>query len=226
MNKDEKKQTCIIIPFFNEEKTIGAVLSNLISNGYSVVTVNDGSFDNSKEIVSKFSVYSLEHSINLGQGAALQTGIEFARKNLQFNYFVTFDADGQHQVQDIDEIIKPLVKDESDFVFGSRFMNSFSNTPIIKKQILKFAIFLFNFSRNIKLSDTHNGFRAFNRKAAEIINLNFANMTHASEFIDIAINSGLRITEVPVSILYTDYSKKKGQSIWNSVNILVDLFLR
>jgi len=222
----ENKKTCVIVPFYNEEKSLTTVLQDLTKEDYSVVAIDDGSTDNSFEIASKFPITLLKHVTNFGQGAALQTGIAFSRLNPNFDYFVTFDSDGQHQVKEIKNVLKPLIDNTSDFVFGTRFQDKLSRLPIIKRIILKLAIYYTKASTGIELSDTHNGFRALNRSAIKEINLNFSNMTHASEFIEQAHKSNLRVKEIPVNILYTKYSKRKGQSIWNSINILVDLFLR
>jgi glycosyltransferase involved in cell wall biosynthesis len=168
----------------------------------------------------------LKHPSNFGQGAALQTGISFARLNHKIEYFVTFDSDGQHQVSNINYVLKPLVNGETDFVFGTRFQDDKTKFPFLKRIVLKAAIKYTQLSTGVAITDTHNGFRAFNKLAANKINLNFSGMTHASEFVEKAGQSGLRIKEVPVHILYTKYTKRKGQSLWNSINILTDLFLR
>jgi glycosyltransferase involved in cell wall biosynthesis len=168
----------------------------------------------------------LKHPSNFGQGAALQTGISFARLNPKIEYFVTFDSDGQHQVSNINYVLKPLVDDDTDFVFGTRFQDDKTKFPFLKRIVLKTAIKYTQLSTGVAITDTHNGFRAFNKLAANSINLNFSGMTHASEFVEKAGKSGLRIKEVPVHILYTKYTKRKGQSLWNSINILTDLFLR
>ena len=222
----DNKKVCVIVPFYNEENSLPQVLQDLTKENYSVVAIDDGSTDNSFEIASKFPITLLKHVTNFGQGAAIQTGISFSRLNPKFDYFVTFDSDGQHQVEEIKNVLEPLIKNSADFVFGTRFQDKLSKLPIMKRIILKLAILYTKASTGIELSDTHNGFRALNRKAISEINLNFSNMTHASEFIEQAYKSNLRVEEIPVNILYTKYSKRKGQSIWNSVNILVDLFLR
>lgn len=220
------RNTCIILPFFNEEEVIENIILKLLDKNYEIVAIDDGSTDNSFEILKKYPINIIKHPFNLGQGAAIQTGIDFSKLNPNLDYFVTFDSDGQHQVDEIEKIVTPLKLNETDFVFGTRFQENLIKLPFFKRSILKLAIYYTKLSTGIELSDTHNGFRSFNRKAIEKINLNFSNMTHASEFIEQAYKSGLRVQEVPVNILYTKYSKRKGQSLWNSINILVDLFLR
>ena len=222
----DNKQVCVIVPFYNEEEVIEKVLTELISNNYQVLAVDDGSTDNSNEIARKMNCVLLKHPSNFGQGAALQTGISFAILNPKIKYFVTFDSDGQHQVSNINYVLKPLVNGETDFVFGTRFQDDKTKFPFLKRIVLKAAIKYTQLSTGVAITDTHNGFRAFNKSAANKINLNFSGMTHASEFVEKAGQSGLRIKEVPVHILYTKYTKRKGQSLWNTINILTDLFLR
>jgi glycosyltransferase involved in cell wall biosynthesis len=202
------------------------VLRELIASNYQVVAIDDGSTDRSNEIARKMNCVLLKHPSNFGQGAALQTGISFARINPKIEYFVTFDSDGQHQVSDINHMLKPLVNGDTDFVFGTRFQDDKTKFPFLKRIVLRAAIKYTQLSTGVAITDTHNGFRAFNKLAANRINLNFSGMTHASEFVEKAGQSGLSIKEVPVHILYTKYSKRKGQSLWNSINILTDLFLR
>jgi glycosyltransferase involved in cell wall biosynthesis len=222
----DNKHVCVIVPVYNEEEVIEKVLSELISSDYKVIAIDDGSTDRSHEIARKMNCVLLKHPSNFGQGAALQTGISFARLNPKIEYFVTFDSDGQHQVSDIKYVLQPLLNDETDFVFGTRFQDDKTKFPFLKRIVLKAAIKYTQLSTGVSITDTHNGFRAFNKKAANKINLNFSGMTHASEFVEKAGQSGLRIKEVPVHILYTKYTKRKGQSLWNSINILTDLFLR
>ena len=222
----QNKEVCVLLPFYNEEEILGEVIANLKTKNYFVLGIDDGSSDNSLEIAKKSGILVLSHSTNLGQGAALQTGIEFARLNPNFKYFVTFDSDGQHKVENIQEVIQPLIKNEADIVFGTRFQDDKTKFPLIKRLILKLAIKYTKLSTGVPLTDTHNGFRALNRDAINKMNLSFSGMTHASEFVEKSGRLNFRIKEVPVHILYTKYSKGKGQSIWNAINILTDLFLR
>lgn len=222
----DNKKVCVIVPFYNEEEVIEKVLAELIGSNYQVLAIDDGSTDRSNEIVKKMNCVLLKHPSNFGQGAALQTGISFARLNPKIEYFVTFDSDGQHQVSDINHVLKPLVNSETDIVFGTRFQDDKTKFPFFKRIVLRAAIKYTQLSTGVAITDTHNGFRAFSKLAANIINLNFPGMTHASEFVEKAGQLGLSIKEVPVHILYTKYTKRKGQSLWNSINILTDLFLR
>ena len=222
----QNKDVCVLLPFYNEGNVLKEVISNLKSKNYFVLGIDDGSTDNSSEAAKSLGIQVLRHPTNLGQGAALQTGIEFARLNPNFKYFVTFDSDGQHKVENIEHVLKPIIEDKVDIVFGTRFQDDKTKFPFIKRIILQLAIKYTKLSTGVPLTDTHNGFRALNRTALNKINLSFSGMTHASEFVEKAGRAALKIKEVPVHILYTKYSKSKGQSIWNAINILTDLFLR
>ncbi len=209
---------------FNEQQTIRDVLQSVCKN-YKVVVVDDGSTDLSGKIVKEFPVFYLRHQVNLGQGAALQTGITFSL--LQgAEYIVTFDADGQHSASDIDGLLTTLRKDAADIVFGSRFLpGSYSNISAGRKiavQIARWLNFLFT---GLLLSDAHNGLRAMNRKAAASIHLKEGGMAHASEILFQVKKNRLRFSEQAVAILYTDYSKSKGQQTSNGLRIFYNLIL-
>lgn len=222
----DRGKVCVIVPFFNEEQVIDNVISELIRENYRVLAVDDGSSDSSYEKIKNLECTTIRHSQNFGQGAALQTGMSFAKLNPNLEFFVTFDSDGQHQVANIESVLTPVIKDEVDIVFGTRFQDDLTKFTFFKKIILKLAVKYTQLSTGVALTDTHNGFRAFNRVSIEKIELNFPGMTHASEFVGKAGENNLRIKEVPVHVLYTKYSKRKGQSLWNAINILTDLFLR
>ena len=222
----DNSSVCVIVPIFNEEQVVRRIVQSLVAEKFTTVIVDDGSSDNSLQSISDLPVKILKHSTNFGQGAALQTGFEFAKKNPNLEIFVTFDADGQHQIKDVENIISPIKENKADIVFGTRFQDDKTKMPLLKRIILKLAIRYTNLSTGVPLTDAHNGFRAMNRNALNEMKLNLNGMAHASEIVAIAYKSNLRITEIPVEILYTKYSKAKGQSILNSINILSDLFLR
>ena len=174
----------------------------------------------------------MRHGLNRGQGAALQTGIDFSLEK-EADIIITFDADGQHQVTDIERLVEPIIKGEVDVVLGSRFISSpkskvqspKSTIPFLRVVVLKLAVFFDRFRTGLKITDTHNGLRAFSYKAAQKIKMTQDGMAHASEILERVASNNLRYKEIPVSIKYTDYSKKKGQSIFNSFKILADLIL-
>jgi len=211
MNKDE--EIFILIPAYNEEAKIGIVILNLQTEGYNnILVINDGSKDNTEKVAKDAGAEVLNHIINRGQGAALRTGIEYLRENKQVDIIITFDADGQHQAKDIPAIIEPL-NEGFDVTLGSRFLDKKTIVPKIKKIILKAGVVFTNTVSNIKLTDTHNGFRALGRNAIDRINLTQRGMEHASEIIDEIIKNKLKYKEVPVEVMYTKYSIAKGQSV-------------
>lgn len=215
----------VIIPVYNEAVVINAVIKRVLKHFKYVICVNDGSKDTSSDEIARTNAYLIEHPINMGQGAALQTGIEFARQ-LPVDYFVTFDADGQHRIRDVKVMLARIEQDEHDIILGSRFMGDTVGMSSSKRTILKAAIHFSNATSGLTLTDTHNGLRVFNRAVAEGVQITMPDMAHASEFLEIIARNNYRYTEVPVTIEYTDYSKAKGQSIINAVNIGFDMLLR
>ena len=220
----------IIIPAFNEASIIGDVISDVRSVFPNVVCVDDGSRDGTAEIALRAGAFVVPHPVNLGQGAAIQTGVEYARSRPGARVFATFDADGQHQVKDVIRMIDRLDTDAADLVVGTRFANpdahAVTNTPPLKRIILRAAAFLSPQSRALGLTDAHNGLRVFGKKVADELNLTMNGMSHAGEFISLAYENHWRVVEEPVEILYTDYSKSKGQPLLNGVNIVFDGLLR
>jgi polyprenyl-phospho-N-acetylgalactosaminyl synthase len=216
-------KTYIIIPAYNEGKVIEKVLNEVLDKYLNVVCVDDGSHDNTAKNISKTKAILVEHSINLGQGAALQTGIEFALQDPEAEVFVTYDADGQHRLSDVAKMIKKLKGSDVDIVLGSRFLGEkVDNLKPSKKLLLKAAVLFTNGTTGLKLTDSHNGLRVFNRKFAEKLRLTFSDMTHASEIIDRIKQYDFKYVEVPVKIQYTEYSMSKGQSAINAINIAFD----
>jgi glycosyltransferase involved in cell wall biosynthesis len=218
----------LVIPIFNEETVIVGVVEHALRTFPNIVCVDDGSRDESVTEVSRTGAHVLRHPINLGQGAALQTGLSYALKQPGAEYFVTFDADGQHRVEDVERMIEVLRSGEADVVLGSRFLEAAPDeqVPLLKRVVLRTASVLSGSSRKLALTDAHNGLRAFSRTAAARLDITMNGMAHASEIVDFLASSGLRVREVPVTILYTDYSRSKGQSLINGVNILFDLSFR
>jgi glycosyltransferase involved in cell wall biosynthesis len=215
----------IVIPVYNEKQAIlEKVVADLISLQYSIVVIDDGS-KIPVTLQPNRNLQIIRHPVNLGQGAALQTGFEFAKK-MHAEYVVTFDADGQHQGHDIEKLLLPLVRDEADICLGSRFLNkpggNISAGRILTLRIARVVNYIFT---GVKLSDVHNGLRSFNQRAIQRIFLTENRMAHATEIIIQIKRSMLRYKEIPVSILYSRYSKKKGQSPLNGMRIFLDLLL-
>jgi polyprenyl-phospho-N-acetylgalactosaminyl synthase len=203
-----------------------AKILEIIKDEYSnIVVVDDGSTDNTYQQALVAKVTILSHLINRGQGASLKTGIEYSLKE-GADIIVTFDADGQHQVADIKNLIQPIISGEAEIVLGSRFLEIKNKIPFWRKRLLKAATFFTRFSTGLKLTDTHNGLRAFSRLAAEKIKINQDRMAHSSEIINEIKRNNLKYIEVPVTINYTDYSLAKGQSALDSVKILKDLVIK
>ena len=225
IHTSSNKKKVVIIPACNEGPALITVIKELLSTGFTVIVIDDGSAVSLKPILETFPVFFLRHRANLGQGAALQTGFDFA-KRLKPDIIVTMDADGQHDSSSIPSLIEPLVTNEVDIVLGSRFLTPGEKTvPFFKKLVLQTARVVNFFFSGMLLSDAHNGLRALNYQALQKINITENRMAHASEVLFEIKKHRLRYKEVPVTIAYTKYSKQKGQSVWQSIIILFDLFL-
>jgi glycosyltransferase involved in cell wall biosynthesis len=217
----------IVIPAFHEASVISDVVSDVRAVFDNVVCVDDGSRDDTAEKAWQAGAYVVRHPVNLGQGAAIQTGVEFARSQPGARVFVTFDADGQHRVQDVIRMIDRLSGEDLDIVVGTRFAGTVAkNMPPLKRLALPVIAKLSRTSRKLGLTDAHNGLRVFNRTVADGLNLTMNGMAHASEIVVLIIENGWRVAEEPVEILYTDYSMSKGQPLVNGVNIIFDGLLR
>lgn len=215
--------TWLIVPCYNEGTVIFDVLSHARETFPNIVAVNDGSRDDSAAEIHAAGAHLVNHPVNLGQGAAIQTGVEYARAQPGAKYFVTFDADGQHQVKDVARMVERLRTEPLDIVVGTRFAGQDnSQVPWIKRVVLKTVVMLSPRTRKLGLSDAHNGLRAFNKKVADEMNIRMNGMSHASEIVTMIEKFGWRVDEEPVDILYTEYSMSKGQSLINGVNILAD----
>lgn len=216
----------IIIPVYNEAAVIAQTLHEVMKTGHTVVVIDDGSVDSTGDIVQTFPVYYIYHPVNIGQGAALQTGMDFARA-CNADAVIHFDADGQHRASDIPALLQPILDDECDIVFGSRFLRtSGSQIPFSRKIFLQLARRVNWLFTGILLSDAHNGLRALSKKALHTIYFSENKMAHASEILWLMKEHALRYREVPVTIDYTEYSRHKGQSLWNSINIIFDLLFK
>ncbi len=218
-------ETWVIVPAYNEEQQIGAVLVELCLYPYRILVVDDGSDDRTAQAAMKYPVTVLRHITNLGQGAALQTGICYALRFPETRYIVTFDADGQHHAADIPNLVEACRSGNFDVVLGSRFMKNgraiHMDWP--RKITLVLAVLLTRLMTGLRLTDTHNGLKLFTAQAARKINLVQDGMAHASEMLSKIARYKMRYCEVPVTVTYSDYSKKKGQSFWNGINILWEL---
>lgn len=224
-NPIDPRKVFIVLPAYNEQAVITTVVRELQGFGYSIVVVDDGSQPPLAPLLAGMPVYLLRHRVNLGQGAALQTGISFAgSKNA--DYIVSFDADGQHRAEDIARLLDELNEGGLDIVTGTRFMEgSGHNMTKGRKIVIQTARYLNWFFTGLLLSDAHNGLRAMTGEAAKKIQLQESGMAHATEFISIIRKQKLRFKEVPVQVRYTEYSRSKGQSAWSGFRILFDILL-
>lgn len=214
----------IVVPAFNEGLLLPAIVDGLAQQGYHVAVVDDGSRIPLLPAIASSQAHVLRHAVNLGQGAALQTGIDYAL--LQgAEYIVTFDADGQHQIEDIERLLEPLRAGHADVVLGTRFGpgGAAKNITQGKRFVLGMATWLARLSTGLRLTDTHNGLRAFSAEAAPRLEITQNRMAHASEILSRIARARLRYVEMPVTIMYTPYSVQKGQRLSNLVNILWEL---
>ncbi len=223
--RNQASSVWVICPAYNEATTIRGVVSRLMEAGYNVVVVDDGSADDTHRLVAYQATAVVRHPINLGQGAALKTGIDFALSQ-GADVVVTFDTDGQHRVSDIAKLLDALASNRADFALGSRFLGHSNNMPLTRRVLLIGARLFTTVTTGLRLTDAHNGLRAMTRRGAAALRLRQNRMAHASEILADVARSGMRYVEVPVTIDYTSYSLAKGQGAGDLVMILLDLFAR
>ena len=223
----DDKKIFIIIPVYNEKPVIRKVIEELIPFGYTILVIDDGSTDDIKsELDALARVIYIRHKANLGQGAALQTGIDYAL-SCHADFLVSFDADGQHTAADIPRILQPLIDNEADVVLASRFLVKGShNASVFRQLVLKAGRRINYLFTGLYLSDAHNGFRAFNRVGAQSLKISENRMAHATEIIAQIRKHKLRYKEMASTIVYTNYSKAKGQSPIQALKIFFDLVLQ
>jgi len=221
----------LVVPLYNEARVIGDVVRDARTRFPKVVCVDDGSRDGSAERAEEAGAVVVSHPVNLGQGAALQTGFEYALTDPAMRYCVTYDADGQHQLDDVEAMVARIRQGDVRVVFGSRFLDDRTEASALKKLVLRAAVAYTNLTTGTRLTDAHNGLRVLDRSVVERLDITQNRMAHASEIVS-QIGAmrfdGRQVAyaEEPVHILYTDYSKAKGQSLWNAVNILAELIWR
>jgi len=203
--------TWVVIPVYNEARAVGAVIRGLREHFPNIVCVDDGSSDGTWDVLRAEAPHALKHLVNRGQGAALQTGTTYALRQ-GAERIAHFDADGQHRVEDLARMAALVASGACDIALGDRFAGDTSGIPAGRRLLLRTAVIFHRVSSGIELNDVHNGLRVLSRTAAERIELTADRMAHASEIVDLIARSGLRVSQVPVTIRYTDYSKAKGQS--------------
>ncbi len=225
MDLSGNKKIFVVIPAYNETAKIAEVVMSVKEIITNIIVVDDASEDQTAEIAERAGADVLEHLINRGQGAALKTGIDYAVK-CGADIIVTFDADGQHKAEEMMRLVDPVAKGEVDAVLGSRFLGNLpQNMPMTRRLILKGGIMFTRFFSRINITDTHNGFRALSKHAAQTIRIRQDRMAHASEILDEIAYHKLKFCEVPVTISYSKYSLQKGQSSLNSIKIVFKFIL-
>ncbi len=216
-----KNKIIVVTPAYNEEKTIVEVINKVKPLVDEIVIVDDGSSDQTVQLAEQQGVTVLRHLINRGQGAALQTGNQYALKN-NADIIVHFDADGQFLAEEIKDIVQPLEQGEAEVVFGSRFLEKKSEIPWFKEKIiLPIGRIVNKFFVGKSLTDSQNGFRALSRKAAEKIKIENNEMAHNTEIQAKVFKNKLKVKEVPVTIIFNDF----GQRFGGGIKIIKDLFL-
>ncbi|GAA2742773.1 glycosyltransferase family 2 protein [Terrabacter aerolatus] len=227
----QNEDVWLVVPLYNEAAVIADVVREARAVFPNIVCVDDGSRDASADLAEGAGAAVVRHPVNLGQGAALQTGFEYALGDPAMRYVVTYDADGQHQISDVEVMLDRIRRGDVRVVFGSRFLDERTDASAGKRLVLRAAVAYTNLTTGTRLTDAHNGLRVLHRDVVQQLDITQNRMAHASEIVA-QIGSmrfdGARVAyaEEPVHILYTDYSRAKGQSLWNAVNILAELIWR
>lgn len=219
-----KSDVWIIVAALNEAARIENCVRTLKSFGWNVVVVDDGSTDGTAEKARQAGAVCLRHLINRGQGASLQTGIDFALAK-KGKWLVTFDADGQHRASDVPAMLEPLRQGIADVVLGSRFLGSTVGMPVHRFFLLKAAVWFTRITTRLAVTDTHNGLRALNARAANVIRIREDRMAHASEILHCIASERLRFVEHPVTIEYSSHSLCKGQRSRDAWGVLARLVI-
>jgi len=192
---------CIGIPAFNEEKNIGKIISQLESISDSIIVCNDGSSDMTGEIAKKMGVIVVNHKKNLGYGAAIRS-IFLKAKEIDSDVLVTFDADGQHRIEDINKVLKPIIEENYDLVIGSRFLKDSENIPKYRKVGIKTITKVTNLATDTKITDSQSGFRAYNKKILNSIVPSEHGMGVSTEILIKVNKYDYKIKEVPIEVVY------------------------
>ena len=196
------------IPAYNEEKNIAPIIAKITEKGFSVILCNDGSIDMTEKIAQQMGAIVINHTKNLGYGGAIRS-LFLKAKEMECDVLVTFDADGQHRIQDIDTVLEPILKNQADIVIGSRFLGKeVENLPKYRKIGINIITKLTNASLEKEITDSQSGFRAYNKEALQKINPSEYGMGVSTEILIKSSKADLRIVEVPIKILYEGETSK------------------
>lgn len=218
----------MVLPAFNESAVIAQVINSLPekykNTNLNYIVINDGSTDNTASIAVKCGIETLNHIINRGLGASIKTGMEVARTR-NFDVMVTYDSDGQHNPDDLLKVIDAIVKTNADLVIGSRFLIK-QKAPLDRRIINKLANLLTFGMYGVYSTDSQSGLRAFSKRALGLIDFKGDRMDFSSEILLEAKKNNLKIVEVPIKMIYTGYSRNKGQTNLNSFSIFIKFLVR
>ena len=207
------------LPAYNEEKNIGAIVAKLKKKYDNIVICDDGSSDMTQIIASSLGAMVIKHPTNLGYGAAIKTIFNEARK-LDADILVTFDADGQHQISEIDSVLQPLFENKADIVIGSRFIGETKDLPRYRKIGIKTITGLTNVMTGSKITDSQSGFRAYTKKVLKEISPTESGMGISTEILIKASKKEMRIVEVPITISY-EGSTHSQEPIYHGTSVIM-----
>ncbi|GAB7004269.1 glycosyltransferase family 2 protein [Nocardioides sp. AN3] len=213
----------VVVPMYNEAVAVGTVVTGLRGAFSNIVCIDDGSTDDSTAVAREAGATVLVHTVNLGQGAALQTGFEFVRRHSTARFVVTFDSDGQHRVEDAVAMVAEARTTGVDVVLGSRNLGRTEGQTRARKLLLRGALRYSRAVSGLALTDTHNGLRVLTRQVLDRVVLRQQGSAHASELESLIARHRLSWVEHPVTIEYSAYSRQKGQSALNAVNVVYDM---
>lgn len=219
----DRNNVWIVIAAYNEERVIGQTVSEVLAEFPNVVVVDDCSKDKTSEIAHSSGAHVVRHPVNLGQGAALQTGISYALAK-DCEYLVTFDADGQHDHREISPMLTALEASTAQIALGNRFLGNAINMNNQRRRLLRLAGIFTKLTTGLHIEDSHNGFRAIRRSFFDNFEFQQNRMAHASEIFGYISRSKIQFIQHPVTITYTDYSISKGQRGSNALRIVMELF--
>jgi len=217
------KSAWVVIPAYQEAKVLRNVVEGVLRLAPRVVVVDDGSTDETAQEALAAGATVLRHMVNLGQGAALQTGIDYALAQ-GADFVFTFDADGQHSAESLVVMAEVQQRTGADVVLGSRTLGNAEGIPRARRLLLKAALTFTRCQTRLRVTDTHNGLRLFTREAALRVRISQARMAHASEILSQIRQMNLRFEEAPVTVHYTDYSLAKGQKMEDAFRVLTAIF--